>query len=102
MGPRESFIRAKLAEVFQPIHLEVINESGNHSVPKGSESHFKVVIVSDRFEGKSRVKRQQEVYASLGSEFAAGLHALSQYTYAPGEWTGEVPGSPQCAGGSKA
>jgi BolA protein len=88
-------------EEFQPLHLEVINESDNHSVPKGSESHFRVVIVSERFAGKSRVKRHQEVYACLGSEFASGLHALSQYTYAPEEWKGDAPSSPQCAGGSK-
>ena len=50
-------IEAKLRDAFAPAHLEVVNESHMHSVPKGSETHFKVVVVSDRFEGLSPVKR---------------------------------------------
>lgn len=38
-------IELKLAEAFRPLHLEVVNESGNHNVPAGSETHFKVVVV---------------------------------------------------------
>ena len=45
-------IQTKLAEAFDPEHLEVINESGSHNVPAGSESHFKVVIVANAFEGQ--------------------------------------------------
>ena len=76
-----------------------------HSVPPGSESHFKLVIVSDRFDGESRVKRQQAVNRILAGEFAAGLHALSMQTLTPGEWRdrgGAVTESPPCHGGGKA
>ena len=45
-------IEKKVRESLDPVHLEVINESHMHSVPPGSESHFKVVVVSSKFEGK--------------------------------------------------
>lgn len=41
-GPVEAAITAKLSAAFDPSHLHVLNESGNHNVPPGSESHFKV------------------------------------------------------------
>ena len=44
-------IETKLKETLAPSHLEVINESHMHNVPKGSETHFKVVVVSGRFDG---------------------------------------------------
>lgn len=44
-------IEAKLAAALSPSHLEVINESYMHRVAPGSESHFKVVVVSQAFEG---------------------------------------------------
>ena len=51
-GPRpmENSIRLKLMEHFQPNHLEILNESYMHNVPKGSETHFKVLVVSEKFE----------------------------------------------------
>ncbi|WP_142890648.1 BolA/IbaG family iron-sulfur metabolism protein, partial [Klebsiella pneumoniae] len=42
-------IEAKLRAAFDPVYLEVVDESYRHNVPAGSESHFKVVLVSDRF-----------------------------------------------------
>ncbi len=41
-------IEAKLRAAFDPMYLEVVDESYRHNVPAGSESHFKVVLVSDR------------------------------------------------------
>jgi BolA protein len=101
----EAVIRQKLAEQLSPTHLEVINESHMHSVPPGSESHFKVVIVSDDFSGKRRVGRHQAVYAVLSEELAGGVHALALHTYTEQEWAGhnqQAPQSPACHGGSKA
>ena len=40
-------IEEKLRAAFQPVFLEVVDESYRHNVPAGSESHFKVVLVSD-------------------------------------------------------
>ena len=42
-------IESKLRDALAPLHLEVVNESSMHNVPRGSEAHFKVVVVSERF-----------------------------------------------------
>lgn len=47
--PVESTIRKKLKDSFLPIYMDVINESYMHNVPKEAETHFKVVVVSDKF-----------------------------------------------------
>ena len=52
MKPVEASINAKLIASFAPQHLQVVNESHMHSVPPGSESHFKVVIAAEGFVGK--------------------------------------------------
>lgn len=96
-------IEDKVQDKFAPSHLEVINESHIHNVPAGSESHFKLVIVSDFFAGLSKVKRQQAVYAALSEELAGAVHALSMKTYSLDEWQQDpaIPASPPCLGGSK-
>lgn len=48
--PVEKTIREKITSALDPVHLEVINESYMHNVPRGSETHFKVVVVSKKFE----------------------------------------------------
>ena len=103
MAPTESIIIKKLEEVFSPDHLQVINESASHNVPEGSESHFKVVLVSQTFEGQSAVKRHQSVYAVLAAELQSGVHALALHTYLPVEWEKRqsAPNSPDCLGGSR-
>lgn len=50
--PIESSIRKKLKESLDPYFIDVINESYMHNVPKGSETHFKVVVVSEQFDDK--------------------------------------------------
>lgn len=47
--PVEQTIRKKLTDALNPVHLDVFNESYMHNVPPGSETHFKVVVVSDKF-----------------------------------------------------
>ena len=97
-------IETKVAEALAPAHLDVINESGMHSVPPGSESHFKLVIVSDRFIGLTRVKRHQTVNGILEKELREDLHALSMETLTTEEWEqrhGRTFDSPACLGGGK-
>jgi stress-induced morphogen len=103
MNPVENRIRSKLLTQFEPVHLDVVNESGQHNVPPGSESHFKVVLVSEAFSGKRQVQRHQAIYGILADELANGVHALALHTYSPDEWSGptSVPGSPQCLGGGR-
>ncbi|MDX1432837.1 MAG: BolA/IbaG family iron-sulfur metabolism protein [Gammaproteobacteria bacterium] len=98
----QATIESKLADGLAPAHLEVINESGQHNVPPGSESHFKVVVVSDGFRGKSLVAQHRMVYALLGDELARQVHALALHTYTEEGWraaTGTAPDSPRCLGG---
>ena len=100
MGPIESIILEKLERSFSPSHVEVINESDSHNVPIGSESHFKVILVSQEFEGKTAVKRHQAVYSVLATELQSGVHALALHTYIPVEWNNQdtIPKSPNCMG----
>jgi BolA protein len=101
----QSTIETKLAGALDPLHLEVVNESGNHSVPAGSESHFKVVVVAAEFEGKRLIARHRRVNELLAHELAHSIHALALHTYTAAEWHerfGEAPMSPPCLGGSRA
>ena len=101
----QNTIESKITEALAPAHLEVINESYMHAVPPGSESHFKVVIVTDRFEGERLIARQQKVNGILADELKGPIHALTMQTLTPAEWQergGAVPDSPDCLGGSKA
>lgn len=102
---RQLDISAKLEAGLHPLHLSVVNESHMHSVPANSETHFKLVVVSDAFNGQRLVQRHQAVNKLLHDEFTAGLHALSMETLTAEEWAargGETLASPQCMGGSKA
>ena len=98
-------IYAKLQQELAPLHLEVINESSMHNVPEGSESHFKVVVVSERFEGEKLLARHRIINRVLSAELQGGVHALALHTLTPEEWFakgGAVPASPECMGGSNA
>ncbi len=61
-------------------HLGVINESHMRNVPDGSESHFKVVIVSPEFEGKMLVARHRHVNGMLKEALSDQIHALALHT----------------------
>lgn len=101
----QEIIETKLHNEFDPTHLNVVNESYMHNVPAGSESHFKVVVVSDAFEGLRLIGRHRAVNKALSEELANNIHALSIHTYTKNEWQEQfnsVPDSPMCMGGSKA
>eukprot|EP01098_Paradermamoeba_levis_P007817 TRINITY_DN3255_c0_g1_i1.p1 TRINITY_DN3255_c0_g1~~TRINITY_DN3255_c0_g1_i1.p1 ORF type:complete len:180 (+),score=28.14 TRINITY_DN3255_c0_g1_i1:48-587(+) len=102
--PMQASIEKKLTEKFNPVHLEVVNESYKHSVPKGSETHFKVVVVSDKFEGLSLVEQHRAVNSTLADELKNGVHALSIQSKTPAKWIatgGKVAETPNCLGGGK-
>lgn len=97
-------ITAKITAALDPAYLEVNNESHMHNVPPGSESHFKLVIVSAEFEGKTLIKRHQAVNGILEKELREDIHALSMETFTAADWEkrgGAVLSSPQCLGGGK-
>jgi len=97
-------IETKIADALHPLHLEVINESHQHNVPPGSESHFKLVIVAEAFEGKTLVARHRIINALLAEELQGKIHALAMHTYTQKDWEskqGNAPMSPPCLGGGK-
>ena len=100
---KQQQIADKLTQSFSLDYLEVVDESGQHNVPPGSESHFKVIIVATEFEQLRLVKRHQAVYAALSELMKDGIHALALHTLSPQEWRDQesrVPESPPCLGGS--
>ncbi|XP_028327072.1 bolA-like protein 1 [Gouania willdenowi] len=101
--PVEQSIRTKLSESLCPDHLEVHNESHMHAVPPGSESHFRVLVVSGRFEGLSLLQRHRLVNEALREELSGRVHALAIQAKTPQQWEGNptLAKSPPCMGGSK-
>ena len=87
----------------EPIFVELVNESHNHSVPKNSETHFKLLLVSEFFQGLNRVQRQRKIYDLLSDELKNGVHALTMRLLTPEEYSKEQAAfvSPNCHGGSK-
>ena len=85
----EAAIREKLMIGLEPTRLDVINESelhaGHRSSPGTGESHFRVNIVSAKFEGKSRVERHRMINDILADEMSGKVHALAIQASAPGE-----------------
>jgi BolA protein len=81
----EASIRQKIESTFSPTYFEIENESHKHS-RGGAETHFRIIVVSGKFEGFSRVDRQRQVANLFDEERNQGLHALAQRTFTPSEW----------------
>lgn len=64
-GPVESSIRKKLESTLEPSYYNVVNESYMHNVPKGSETHFKVVVVSEKFDKQPLVEVSLNMYIRI-------------------------------------
>ena len=78
-----------LRQAFAPTLLRVVDDSARHAGHAGArpegETHYSVLIASDRFRGLSRVARSREVHRVLAAEFATGLHALALTLRTPEE-----------------
>lgn len=91
-----------LINALTPDLLTITDESFRHHVPKDAETHFKIVLVSLKFNGLTRVARHRLVNSYLSDEFSTGLHALSLHLYTPQEWqqkTHDIAPSPACLDG---
>lgn len=90
-------IQHKIRSTLKLQHLELINESHMHAGPK-TDSHFKLIVVSEEFNGLGKVKRHQLMYQLLSAELAGPVHALALHLYSPAEYMAvEVPASPPCS-----
>lgn len=99
----QTVIESRLKSAFSIEYLDVANESYMHNVAPGSESHFKVTIVSDDFDELMLIKRHRLVNNVLAEEMRE-IHALALHTLTPTEWSekqGKVAASPKCRGGGK-
>jgi BolA family transcriptional regulator, general stress-responsive regulator len=87
--PVKHTITNKLREAFMPESLDVIDEShlheGHAGHRPGGETHFRLNIVSNAFQGKSRIERHRMINATLAAELAGSVHALAIKALAPGE-----------------
>ena len=93
-------IEQRLASL-SPQWLQVDNESHRHRVPANAETHFRVVLVSDAFEGQRLLDRQRTVHALLKEALAGPVHALALRLFTPSEWATrqhEVQPTPNCRG----
>lgn len=74
-------IGTRLTKAFAPRLLEVDDESERHrghaGYREGGESHFRVRIASDAFQGMNRVARERAVHKALGSDLINRIHALA-------------------------
>ena len=76
MADRKS-IEETIRGAIQCSHVDIRGDDG---------VHFEALIVSPSFEGLSRVRRHQMVYAALGERMREEIHALSMQTLSPEEW----------------
>lgn len=98
----QATITSKIQDAMHPLHLEIENESHMHNVPEGSESHFKILVVSDQFDDLMLIKRHRLINQILSEELQQ-IHAMALHTMTPDEWheKGAAPESPPCQGGGK-
>lgn len=92
-------LREALVSKFASANIQVINDSHMHS--RGTETHYRVVVVSDEFEGKSTLQRQRVVNEALEKFYKDGLHSVAVHAFTNSEYGGDVPKSPPCAGSKK-
>ena len=86
----ESTLKTKLDAAFAPDSLLIENESDRHKghVHAGTETHFRVRIVSRAFDGKTRIERHRMVNELLADELKGPVHALAISALTPGEARG--------------
>jgi BolA family transcriptional regulator, general stress-responsive regulator len=85
----QDVITEKLQRAFAPESLRVEDESHRHAGHAGhrpgGQTHFRLYIVSDAFNGKGRLERHRMINAALAAELDGGVHALAIHAAAPGE-----------------
>lgn len=78
--------------MFEPNEIKRLIEQGlpcEYVLITGEDGvHFNGIVVSAGFEGKSRVRQHQAVYATLGRLMGNEIHALQLQTYTPAQWAG--------------
>lgn len=82
-------IEQRLREQLDPTHLEILDDSAKHAGHRGATSsggHYRLVIVSGEFDGKSLIARHRLVNEAVRDLFGDKIHALSMQTLTPDQW----------------
>ena len=83
-------IESILKEEFAPIHLEIIDEShlhaGHMGYVEGQSTHFRITIVSEKFEGMMPIKQHRMVNAAVKELLDGPVHALALKTLKASKW----------------
>jgi len=97
-GPIESQIINTLSRSLNLLSLKIINESLMHNVPEGSETHFKIVVITNDFNNLSIIKRHKLIYKTL-DHLMSKIHALSIHAFNEEEFKLKpiILDSPECA-----
>lgn len=85
---RVAAIRERLERALTPARLEIGDDSHLHAGHAGAASgagHYSVLIVADRFSGRSRLERHRLVYEAVSDLMQRDIHALSIRALAPDE-----------------
>jgi len=86
---RPQLIEERLRRELDASHVDVIDDSTAHAGHLGAEGgggHFRVLVVSPRFDGVSRVAAQRLVYGALGELMTSDIHAVEMRTLTPEQW----------------
>lgn len=89
MSDRVQLIERRLRDVLDAVHIDIVDSSAahaNHLGAQGGGGHFRVLVVSPRFDGLSRVAAQRLVYGALGDLMTSQIHALEMRTLTPQQW----------------
>jgi BolA protein len=89
---RADIIERKLRDYLGAEHVDVIDDSARHVGHVGADGggHFRVRVISSRFEGRSRIQKQRLVYEALADMMTHDIHALQMETLTPSEWRERV------------
>ena len=99
----KKLLEEKIVAFCKPIFLSIENESHKHASQRKNptESHFKVIIVSNKFENIKLVARHRLIYQLTDNMFNNDIHALALHTYTELEWNTKQHASltsPRCHG----
>jgi len=86
---RAQIIKTTLEDRLEAEHIEIVDDSAAHAGHLGAQGgggHYRVLVVSERFEDLSRVAAQRLVYQALGELMTTDIHALEMRTLTPEQW----------------
>jgi BolA protein len=89
MTNRARLIENALRRELEAVHVEIVDDSAAHADHLGAQGgggHFRVLVVSPKFEGVTKVAAQRMVYGALGDLMTTDIHALQMQTFTPAQW----------------